>query len=132
MATKNLTPEQVEAAKMVGHGAQFADVAREVGVTAATVGRWNRELEEFREAADEARQEDMLSEPEAVAALRDGCGLRMPRKPHHKTRVVAAKALLSRRGVGGAVKASKVRTTTIYVNPDEEDGDDGQTNGERS
>jgi hypothetical protein len=123
---KTLTPEQAEAAKMVGHGMQYADVSRALGGTpsAATIGRWNRELDEFREAADKAREEDMLSEPEAVAALRDALRATDGRgNPDHKTRVVAAKALLSRRGIGGGVKQSgKVRETTIYVNP-EGDGD---------
>ena len=125
---KALAPEQVEAAKMVGHGMQYADVSRALGGTpsAATIGRWNRELDAFREAADEARQEDMLSEPEAVAALRDALRATDARgNPDHKTRVAAAKALLSRRGIGGGVKLpAKVRETIIYASPEgEDDGD---------
>jgi len=126
---RQLTPEQIQAAKMIGHGATYEEVSETLGGNpiAATVGRWNRELDEFKAAVEEAREEDLLAEPEAVAALRRALHATKVNAAgdtveDHSVQVQAAKALLSRRGVGDAVKPPpKERQTVIYLPPDEDE-----------
>jgi uncharacterized protein YjcR len=110
-----LTPDQLRAATLVGQAWRYKDVAATIGVHAETISRWSKR-EDFQKVAREARKEVMDENAAAVAALEDGLtATNRDGEPDHKTRVMAAKALIGRRGVGGGTpKKARPREAEFF------------------
>ena len=119
--SSGLTAQHHRAAVMVGKGAKFKDVAREVGVHAETISRWSK-LEDFQQVAEQAREDVLADEPSAVATLEAALGAtKTDGSPDWRVRVDAARTLIGRRGTGGGEPDKKIRETRIYVKPEGED-----------
>lgn len=119
----SLSPQKRRAAVLIGNGAKFKDVAREVEVHAETISRWSKG-EEFQAVAEQARKDSLADEPNAVATLEAALGATKANgDPDWRIRVDAARTLIGRRGTGGGEPSKKVRETRIYLRPEDGDAD---------
>ena len=107
---KTLTPQQQQAAVLLGSGVTQADIARRLKVNVSTVQRW-KQLPAFREATDAALDDALL---EAKGFALDV----LVKQLHSDNAFVAqnaARDILNRAGVTGA-QAGQPRQVNVVFN----------------